>query len=118
MKLDSKAEMPQGVRRVPDSWLANVVRPGNRAAGRDETVTSCNMDTANGTIRGRRVGPLKNLYYGQVVAVQTKMLRTEGTSGLRCSVPLAIFFNDIGRLSFAGTRALWVDALNLRRLAD
>jgi hypothetical protein len=31
---------------------------------------------------------------------------------------LAIFFNDIGRLSFAGTRALWVDALNLRRLAD
>ena len=118
MKLEAKAKMPQDGRRVPDSWLANADRSGKRATGRDETVTSCNMDTAYGTIRESRVSPLKNLYYGQVVAVQKKMSRTEETSGLRSSAPLAIFLNDIGGLSVAGKCALWVDELNLRRLAD
>ena len=118
MKLDAKAEMPQDVRLVPDGWLANADRPGNRAAGRDETVISCNMDNANGAIRERRVGLLKNLYHGKGVAVQTRMSRTEGISGLRSSAPLAIFLNDLGRLSVAGTRTFWVDELNLRRLTD
>ena len=118
MKLDAKAEMPQGGRLVSDSWLANADRPGNRVSGRDETVTDCNMDNAKGTIRERVVGPLKNLYHGQLVAVQTKMSRTEETSGLRSSAPLAIFPKHIGGLSVAGTRVLWVDELNLRRLTD